>query len=136
MSVSQNLAYATVQIVHNFGAVAVVAGPLAALRFRDAEIRAELAKVVIAGWTVQALSGVSLGGISLYFYHQLPDIAGIALAALLIKMCCAISGFLLMDAYMFRSPGWTAHRLHYFWWLSSALAMLAISAAAFLRWFA
>jgi hypothetical protein len=136
MSASQNLAYATAQIVHNFGAVAVVGGSLAALRFKDADTRKFLAKVVLAGWTVQALSGASLGGISLYFYHQLPDIAGIALAALLVKMGCAAVGLLLMTAYLMQSRVWTEDGINRFWQFASGLAMLAISAAAFLRWFA
>lgn len=135
MSASQNLAYATVQVVHNFGAVAVVGGSLVAMKFRETDTRTELAIVVLAGWSMQALSGAGLGAISLYYYHHFPDIAGIALAALVIKMCCAVSGFLLMATYLFRSSNWTESRLDHFWILASMLAILAISAAAFLRWF-
>lgn len=135
MSTAQNLAYAAVQVAHNFGAVAVVAGSLAATRFRSPETRKKLAKLVLAGWGIQAVSGASFGAVSYYFYHQFPDIGGIAVAALFVKIACAASGFLLLAAYLYRGDSWPETRRKTAWLVSSALAITALTAAAFLRWF-
>ena len=60
MSFYQNLNYAIVQVAHNFGAVAVVGGSLAALKFRGEVARSELARIVLAGWVTQGVSGAGL----------------------------------------------------------------------------
>lgn len=135
MSATQNLAYAVVQVAHNFGAVAAVGGSLAALKSRGADTRKGLAKLALAGWGTQAASGAAFGAVSYYFYHQFPDIAGIAVVALVIKMVCAAIGFVLLATYLFRSANWTTARMNAVWIASSALAVTALSAAAFLRWF-
>ena len=135
MSTAQNLAYAIVQVAHNFGAVAAVGGSLAAVKFRGVDTRKKLAWLALAGWGTQAASGAAFGAVSYYFYHQFPDIAGIAVVALAIKMACAATGFLLLATYLFRSADWTAARMNAVWIASSALAVTALSAAAFLRWF-
>ncbi len=136
MSATQNLAYSIVQVVHNFGAVAAVGGSLAALKFRSMDTRRELAWLVLVGWSVQAASGASFGAVSYYYYHRFPDISGIAVIALSIKMVCVAIGFLLLATYLFRSANWSATKMNAVWIASSALAITAISAAAFLRWFA
>jgi len=135
MSAAQNLGYAIVQAVHNFGAVAVVGGSLAAIKFRAADIRKKIAWLVFAGWGTQAASGAAFGVVSYYFYHQFPDISGIAVVALAIKMVCVAIGFLLLATYLFRSDGWTVEKMNIVWVSSSVLSITAISAAAFLRWF-
>lgn len=135
MSAAQNLAYATVQVVHNFGAVAAVGASLAGLKFRAADTRGGLARLALAGWGTQAVSGAAFGAVSYYFYHQFPDIAGIAVAALAIKMTCVAIGILLLAVYLFRSGDWTEKSMNAVWIVSSALAITALSAAAFLRWF-
>lgn len=135
MSVAQNLSYAIVQVAHNFGALAAVGGSLAAVKFRGVDTRKKLAWLALAGWGTQALSGVAFGAVSYYFYHRLPDIAGIALAALVIKMACVAIGFLLLAAYLFRGADWPVARMNAAWIASSALAVGALTAAAFLRWF-
>lgn len=136
MSVAQNLAYAVVQVIHNLGAVATVGGALAATRLRDADKRMKLARLALGGWGVQIASGAAFGAVSYYFYHQFPDISGIALVALEIKMACATFGFLLLTLYLFRSKNWTTTRVNGAWIASCLLAVTALSAAAFLRWFA
>src|SRR3990172_4818526 len=98
MSNAQNLAYAVVQVLHNFGAVATVGGSLAATRIKDADVRKNLAWLVLAGWGTQAVSGASFGLVSFLYYHKLPDIAGVAVAALVIKILCAATGFMLVAA--------------------------------------
>lgn len=135
MSASQNLAYAIVQVAHNFGAVAAVGGSLAALKFRGVDTRRYLAKLALAGWGTQAASGAAFGATSYYYYHQFPDITGIATVALAIKMVCVAIGFLLLVAYLFWSATWTVPKMNAVWITSSALAVTALSAAAFLRWF-
>jgi hypothetical protein len=135
MSAAQNLAYAAIQVVHNFGAAAVVGGSLAATRFRGVDTRKKFAWLTLAGWGTQAISGAAFGAISYYFYHQFPDISGIAVIALIVKMVCVATGFLLMAIYLFRSKSWTVAGMNGVWIASSALAVTAFSAAAFLRWF-
>lgn len=135
MSATQNLAYAIIQVAHNFGAVAAVGGSLAAVKFRGIDTRKKLAWLALAGWGTQAASGAAFGAVSYYFYHRFPDIAGIAAIALGIKMACAASGFLLLAAYLLRSNDWAVTRMNAVWIASSALAVTALSAAAFLRWF-
>ena len=135
MSNAQNLAYAVIQVLHNFGAVATVGGSLAATRIESAPAMEKIARLTLAGWGTQAASGAAFGMVSYYFYHQFPDIAGIAIAALGIKMLCATTGFLLVLAYLFRGAGWPEERKSRTWIASTILAAIALSSAAFLRWF-
>ncbi|MBI3902791.1 MAG: hypothetical protein HY306_07605 [Nitrosomonadales bacterium] len=135
MSDRQNLAYAVVQTVHNFGAIAAVGSSLAAVSFRGVDTRRKLAWLALAGWGTQAISGAAFGAVSYYFYHQFPDIAGIATVALMIKMACVIAGFLLLAVYLLRSADWTVGKMNGAWLMSSSLAAIALTAAAFLRWF-
>jgi len=136
MSVEQNLSYAVVQVLHNFGAVATVGGSLSAIRYRSVGTRKKLAVLVLTGWGGQAASGMAFGGISYYFYHRFPDISGIAADALIIKMVCATIGILLFVAYLLQRDHWSETRINVAWGTSSVLSVIALSAAAFLRWFA
>ena len=135
MSATQNLAYAVIQVVHNFGAVAAVGGSLAATKSSSVDTRNKLAWLALVGWGTQGASGVAFGAVSYYFYHQFPDISGIAVAALVVKMACAATGFLLLAVYLFRGGIWPEEKRCHAWFASSALAVTALSAAAFLRWF-
>ena len=135
MSVAQNLSYSVIQVVHNFGAVATVGGSLIATRLRDNVTRRRLAHLVLIGWVTQVVSGATFGMVTYYFYHHLPDISGIAIEALGIKMVCAALGILLLTAYIWQSHRWAERKQNKVWISSSVLAITAISAAAFLRWF-
>ena len=128
----QNLAYALDQAVHNLGAVAVTAGAVAALFSKE---RRRFAWLVLSGWGLQAVTGALFGIISHAFYGRLPDIGGIALAALLVKMGCAATGFLLAALYLRKSASWSDRARNGAWHALATLAFVAISAAAFLRWF-
>jgi hypothetical protein len=134
----QNLAYALVQLVHNFGAVAVVGGTVAARWLvRDAPAtQHHLAWLVLGGWLAQAASGASFGAISYHFYGQFPDIHAIARGALFIKLACAAGGVLLAAVYLQRAAGWQPARRATVWTLLLVLGITALSSAAFLRWFA
>lgn len=135
MSDAQNLAYSAVQILHNFGAVAAVGGSFAAL-IAPPEARRKPAWVAFAGWATQAVSGPAFGLVSYYYYHRFPDIAGIAVAALTIKILCAVFGFLLVAAWLLPCPRCRERFGALVWPASTALAATALTAAAFLRWFA
>lgn len=136
MSTAQNLSYSAIQVVHNFGAVATVAGSLIARKVRDNVARRKLAQLVLVGWLTQAVSGATFGMVSYFYYHQFPDISGIAIVALLIKMACATLGIALLIIYLWQGTRWSERGIEKAWASSSALAITAISAAAFLRWFA
>jgi len=129
----QSLAYAITQIVHNFGAVAVVGGAACALVWRDVEVQRRLASLVLAGWLVQAVSGATFGAISYYYYAKFPDIHGIAVAALVVKVVCAALGSVLAAWQLFAHLSEVSRR--YFWLALCILGVLALSSAAVLRWF-
>ena len=86
----QNLAYALTQVAHNFGAVAVVAVPLYALCSMHPAGSRGLLWLALSGWALQLASGAVFGAVSWYFYGQFPDIHGIAIGALVLKVLCAL----------------------------------------------
>lgn len=132
----QNLFYALVQVAHNFGAVAVVGGSLLARwPIHLDKIQRPLAWLVLVGWTVQGLSGASFGAVSFAYYGQLPDIHGIAIVALLVKIVCAVTGFVVTVMWLRHSLEWNEARRNHMWNLLVGLGITALTAAAFLRWF-
>jgi hypothetical protein len=134
----QDLGYALTQVVHNLGAVSVTGGAAAArgLAFREPQAaRRWLATLVLAGWTAQALSGAGFGTISYLSYGRFPDIHGVAVAALVVKASCAAAGFSVASLYLLRERGWTDCGRSRAWGAQLALALTALTAAAFLRWF-
>jgi hypothetical protein len=134
----QDLGYALTQVVHNLGAVAVTGGAAAAyfLEFADPEAALRrLVWIVLCGWMAQIASGVAFGAISYAGYGQLPDIHGIAIAALVLKMACAAAGLALAALYLARSARWPAARRRAACCALFAFAVTALCAAAFLRWF-
>lgn len=134
----QNLAYALVQVVHNFGAVAVVGGAVAGRWLaRDAPAtQRHLAWLVLGGWLAQAASGAGFGAVSYHFYGQFPDIHAIARSALFIKLACAAGGILLAAASLRQAAGWLPTRRGTVWNMLLLLGVTALASAAFLRWFA
>ncbi len=135
---AQDLAYALNQVVHNFGAVAVTAGaagarwqspPAAATRER------RLAWLVLGGWTAQCASGATFGAISYATFGRLPDIHGIAVAALLVKIACALAGLSVSALLLARQGAWPAGNRQRAWTALLAFAAAALTAAAILRWF-
>jgi len=135
MSATQNLAYSIVQVVHNFGATAVVGGSFAAVKFRAVETRKRLVWLVLSGWLMQAVSGAAFGTVSYYYYHQFPDISGIAVDALAIKMTCVASGCILLVTCLLRGSHWTVGKINIVWAVSFTLSAVSLISAAFLRWF-
>jgi hypothetical protein len=133
----QNFIYALIQVVHNLGAATVVGSAAAALSLARSNtmVQHRLALFLAVAWAIQAASGV-LFGLTTYLYEkQLPDIHGIAVDALLIKITCVSAGFILAVAYVKLNSGWFERKQLLAWRISLALGVMALSSAAFLRWF-
>jgi hypothetical protein len=133
----QNLAYALTQLAHNFGAVAVVGGSIFGRWPRSVTqpARQRLAWLVFAGWMLQGISGLGFGAISFGYYGQFPDIHGVALVALYIKMACAVAGITLTAVFLRYRVRWSSTWQEWSWTMLILLALTALMAAAFLRWF-
>lgn len=134
----QNLAYALIQLAHNFGAVAVTGGAVAGwvTQRHDPGQATRLVWLVLAGWALQAASGAGFGLISLAYYGQFPDLHGVAVAALALKLGCATLALVLSTLLLKFAGAWSTARRHSVWSVLVGLAATALSAAAFLRWFA
>lgn len=134
--IAENLAYAAAQVVHNFGAVAVAGGALCALSlWPEAGVQRRLAWLVLAGWLAQAASGAAFGAVSLHYYGSLPDIQAVAVLALRVKVLAAVAGVLVAAVFLRRGAHWSDASRRRSWAASSVLAVVALTAAAFLRWF-
>lgn len=133
----QNLAYALTQVVHNFGAVAVVGGAFYGRSLQGAAPSSlrRFAWLLLAAWSAQAVSGAGFGAISYAYYGQFPDIHGIAIAALIIKMACAVAGIVMAVALLRYETRWSAVVQATVWAGEAILGIVALTAAAFLRWF-
>lgn len=130
----QNTIYALIQVLHNFGAVAIVglaaAGVMHCYKMFPGQ---RLPVIVLAiAWVLQAMSGAAFGITTLWFSGQLPDIHGVAVVALAIKVISVVSGFALTLLYLRRGSSVSQRT---FWYVSLALGAVALTAAAFLRWF-
>lgn len=132
----ENLAYALTQVVHNFGAAAVLGGAVFALwpAFRLENGRS-FAWLILVAWGAQIASGGLFGLTSLYYYGETPDLSSIAMAALTVKVAAAAAGFLLAAVYLIRGQEWDRVRVKRTFLGLAALGAIALTAAAFLRWF-
>ncbi|MDT3680573.1 MAG: hypothetical protein ROZ64_17260 [Burkholderiaceae bacterium] len=133
----ENLVYALVQLVHNFGAVAVTAAPLVASRRAGTSdaVRPALGRFVAAAWAIQIASGVSFGLTSLHFYGVLPDLSAIARTALVVKVLCAAAGLALSVFLLARGAHWSARTHDRSWHALAGFGATALAGAAVLRWF-
>jgi len=131
----QNLAYALTQVAHNFGAVTVVAVPLYVVSAGRPERERRVLWLVLSGWALQLASGALFGLVSFHFYDQLPDIHGIAIAALSVKVLCATAAVVLVVVSLRLHAATGERRAALIWRVLAALGMTALTAAAFLRWF-
>jgi hypothetical protein len=91
--------------------------------------------LTLAGWAAQGASGATFGAISYAFLGQLPDIHQVAVAALLLKIACAVLGFALSALYLVREASWPESQRRGVWTALLACALVALAAAALLRWF-
>lgn len=133
---SENLAYALTQVVHNFGAAAVLGGAVFALwpatRFENGRTFGWL---ILVAWGTQIVSGGVFGLTSLYYYGETPDLSSVAMAALAVKVAAAITGFLLAAVYLLRGREWARVSVLRTFGSLAVLGTVALTAAAFLRWF-
>ena len=134
----ENLNYALVQLVHNFGAAAVVGFPVLGwyISGQASPVLRKFAWIVGLSWAVQAMSGAGFGVVSYYYYQVFPDLHGVAFTALLIKILCAAGGVYIAAKYLRQSAAWTPKQRRNAWRLLSLLGVTALAAAAFLRWYA
>lgn len=134
----QNYFYTFVQFFHNFGAVAVVASAVLSCFqpfCHSFPLLRKLAWVLLIGWVIQGVSGAGFGAVSYYYHRRFPDIHGIALGALLLKMFCTALGVLLAGLYLRREAHWSERIKKLSWRGMLLMASVSLSAAAFLRWF-
>lgn len=133
---SENLAYALTQVVHNFGATAVLGGAVFVLwpasRLEHARTFAWL---ILSAWGAQIISGGLFGVTSLYYYGETPDLSNVAMAALAVKVAAATTGFLLAAFYLLRGREWDRVCVKRTFQSLAVLGATALTAAAFLRWF-
>ena len=102
---------------------------------QPASLQRKFAWLVGFGWSAQVLSGIGFGAISHYYYGKFPDIHGIAIAALVIKILCAVSGLAMVALYLRHADSWADRQRHVAWHILLTLGATALTAAAFLRWF-
>ena len=133
----ENLIYTWVQIVHNFGAVAVIGSPAAALSLsrQNQIVRYKLVWLMLLGWLAQGASGIGFALTSYTMKGALPEVTGIALGALILKVGCTFIGTVLTGFYLATRLRWSAAREHRMWQLMLLMTVSAITAAAFLRWY-
>ena len=131
----QNLLYALIQSVHNLGAVTIVGVSAYGLFFSLGYYKRILATVLSLTWGVQGLTGGTFGLTTFYYYHQLPDIHGVAIIALVIKIICVMLGFSVAAIYAIWCSKFSPALDRMVWALLFFLGLLALSSAAFLRWF-
>ena len=133
---SENLAYALTQVVHNFGAVAVLGGALFALwPASRLETGRPFAWLILVAWGAQMASGGMFGVTSLYYYGETPDLSRVATIALVVKVAAAFAGLLLAAFYLLRGREWGRAGMTRTFRGLAALGAVALTAAAFLRWF-
>lgn len=132
----ENLAYALVQVVHNFGAVAVLGGAVAALwPAPRLEFGRTLAWLILAAWVAQLASGGAFGLTSYHYYGEAPDLSSVAMVALVVKVVAALSGVVLSALFLWRGRQWSPEGAKHTFHALAALGAVALTAAAFLRWF-
>ena len=91
---------------------------------------------MLDAWVAQAASGAAFGVVSYYFYVRFPELHAIAVAALVVKVGCAVAGFSLAALYLRPYAPTDPFFKDRVWRALAGLGLVAITAAAFLRWFA
>jgi hypothetical protein len=132
----ENLIYTWIQIAHNFGAVAVVGSPAMGWWLERKNIAANrLALVALLGFFVQGATGIGFAITSYSLKGAVPEVAGIALAALLVKVSATVIGFLAAAILWKKSPQWLVRRKILIWQIMLVFSIAALMGAAVLRWY-
>ena len=131
------LVYALVQAVHNLGAVAVVASPAVALGFRGHGVGLErrLAWTLLLAWGLQAATGAGFAAASYGLKGQLPEVTGVALYSLAVKLFATAAGFALAATLLWVRRLSSLRSRAVAWAACLGLAVAALLAAAPLRWY-
>src|SRR5258705_815594 len=132
-----DLVYALLQLVHNLGAAAVVGLPLVVLTLesRGEPPSRRLAALLVAAWIVPAATGIGFGVASLRLKGQLPEIQGVALGALAVKLGGTAVGLATAALGFLRGATWSRAAWRRAAWTGLAAALMPLGAAAFLRWY-
>ena len=132
-----DLIYTLIQLGHNFGALAVTGIPVAALARESAggTFSRRLSWWLVAAWALQAASGSGFALASWKLKGALPEVEGIALAALIVKIAATVLGLGLATIAAARSSRWTASGRRTIYHLEIVVALVPLAAAAFLRWY-
>ncbi len=132
-----NLIYTLLQIVHNFGAAAVVGSPIFVywLARENHAIQRRLAWLIVLGATTQIGSGIGFGLTSYFLKGHLPELEGVAFIALLVKLFCVVSSPALMLRYVLYARQTPPRQQRQAWLAAMLLGSTAFTAAAFLRWY-
>ena len=136
---TQNLIYALNQVIHNFGATAVIGFASYGLVWQKSQTEAERSRspllILCIAWAIQGVSGAMFGATTFYFDGQLPDIHGVAVTALIIKISCVVIGFILSVFVLWNHKKTGRPIPSTIWSTSLLLGAIALCSAAFLRWF-
>ena len=84
---------------------------------------------------MQVLSGASFGLTSFLSRGELPEVTGVALVALYVKVGCAVAGFVLATFFLFAAPERREQTQRWMWPCLLCIGATALCGAAFLRWF-
>jgi len=131
------LIYALLQVIHNFGAAAVVASPIFAYWFarEHAIMQRRLGWLVVVGAVAQVSSGLGFGLTSYMLKGHLPEIEGVAYFALIIKIICVIASPAIIFRYVLGSGNDQERWPRKAWLAALVFGSTAFAAAAFLRWY-
>ena len=130
-----DLPYALVQVVHNLGAAGVVAPAVGALWLaRDAAPHRRLAWLSTGSWALQGATGAGFAAVSWLGKGALPEVEGVALWALAIKVACTVLGLAAGVTLLRRRAAGSTTRT-WLWGASLAAGLGALCGAAFLRWY-
>lgn len=132
-----DLVYALIQLGHNLGAIAVAGIPVAALAEERSGPPASrrLLFWLVAAWALQAASGGGFALASLGLKGALPEVQGVALAALVVKIGATVLGLGAAVFAAAHADGWPAEKRRRFFRLELVAALVPLAAAAFLRWY-
>jgi len=131
------LIYTCVQALHNLGAVAVVASPVLALgrAGRDGAFERRLAWTLLLAWGLQAASGAGFAAASYGLKGALPEVTGVALVALVVKLTATATGFALAAGLLGLRRLASPRPRAIAWSVCLGVAVAALLAAAPLRWY-
>jgi hypothetical protein len=146
----EDFVYACIQLTHNLGAVAVVGSPAVGLwlmnssplivqpserKSTNTSIYHSLAWLTFFAWSTQIGSGAAFGVTTYFLKHEVPQLTGIGLSALLIKVTCAFICVALTVFYLRTGTNWSERLQIKVWQALFFTGLTALISAAFLRWY-